>query len=324
MAVAYLAFKNKGSFMNKKTAKKNKPITETPIFRIILTLASIAISILVLSFSALVIYNVAEGNTADAPIYLLWIFVFIGLLSVVVFLKDRTKINAIKCVTLIVIDIILGIIALFADKNPFIFSLIAGIYCVSIIVSRVFNILANRSIRSIILNGLVILLAVLIGTGMIISPTDGAEQVQQLVTMECVFIAVVSFMEAMSVALMELKIKVLLKIVVSTFSLEVLLGLLIMMVAFSFILAAVEPQEVIGSFTDGLWYCFAIVTTIGFGDIVATTAIGRILTVILGIYGLIVVAVITSIIVNFYNETVGKQDQKELKEIQTKEKENRK
>ena len=310
--------------MNKKTAKKNKPITETPIFRIILTLASIAISILVLSFSALVIYNVAEGNTADAPIYLLWIFVFIGLLSVVVFLKERTKINAIKCVTLIVIDIILGIIALFADKNPFIFSLIAGIYCVSIIVSRVFNILANRSIRSIILNGLVILLAVLIGTGMIISPTDGAEQVQQLVTMECVFIAVVSFMEAMSVALMELKIKVLLKIVVSTFSLEVLLGLLIMMVAFSFILAAVEPQEVIGSFTDGLWYCFAIVTTIGFGDIVATTAIGRILTVILGIYGLIVVAVITSIIVNFYNETVGKQDQKELKEIQNEEKENRK
>ena len=322
--MAYLAFKNKGSFMNKKTAKKNKPITETPIFRIILTLASIAISILVLSFSALVIYNVAEGNTADAPIYLLWIFVFIGLLSVVVFLKERTKINAIKCVTLIVIDIILGIIALFADKNPFIFSLIAGIYCVSIIVSRVFNILANRSIRSIILNGLVILLAVLIGTGMIISPTDGAEQVQQLVTMECVFIAVVSFMEAMSVALMELKIKVLLKIVVSTFSLEVLLGLLIMMVAFSFILAAVEPQEVIGSFTDGLWYCFAIVTTIGFGDIVATTAIGRILTVILGIYGLIVVAVITSIIVNFYNETVGKQDQKELKEIQNEEKENRK
>lgn len=310
--------------MNKKTAKKNKPITETPIFRIILTLASIAISILVLSFSALVIYNVAEGNTADAPIYLLWIFVFIGLLSVVVFLKDRTKINAIKCVTLIVIDIILGIIALFADKNPFIFSLIAGIYCVSIIVSRVFNILGNRSIRSIILNGLVILLAVLIGTGMIISPTDGAEQVQQLVTMECVFIAVVSFMEAMSVALMELKIKVLLKIVVSTFSLEVLLGLLIMIVSFSFILAAVEPQEVIGSFTDGLWYCFAVVTTIGFGDIVATTAIGRILTVILGIYGLIVVAVITSIIVNFYNETVGKQDQKELKEIQNEEKENRK
>lgn len=310
--------------MNKKTAKKNKPITETPIFRIILTLASIAISILVLSFSALVIYNVAEGNTADAPIYLLWIFVFIGLLSVVVFLKDRTKINAIKCVTLIVIDIILGIIALFADKNPLIFSLIAGIYCVSIIVSRVFNILGNRSIRSIILNGLVILLAVLIGTGMIISPTDGAEQVQQLVTMECVFIAVVSFMEAMSVALMELKIKVLLKIVVSTFSLEVLLGLLIMIVSFSFILAAVEPQEVIGSFTDGLWYCFAVVTTIGFGDIVATTAIGRILTVILGIYGLIVVAVITSIIVNFYNETVGKQDQKELKEIQNEEKENRK
>ena len=56
-------------------------------------------------------------------------------------------------------------------------------------------------------------------------------------------------------------------------------------------------------------------TTIGFGDFAATSLIGRILTVFLGIYGLIVVAVITSIIVNFYNETAGKKDSKELKEI---------
>ena len=150
---------------------------------------------------------------------------------------------------------------------------------------------------------------------MIISPTNGAEQVQELVTIECVFIAVVSFIEAMSVALAELKIKTLIRIVLSTFSLEVLFGLLVMIVAFSFILAAVEPNDVIATFTDGLWYCFAVVTTIGFGDIVATTAVGKILTVILGIYGLIVVAVITSIVVNFYNETAGKKDAKELKEI---------
>ena len=301
--------------MGKKIEKKKKSISEWPFFRLVLTLASTIISVLILSFSALVIYNVMEGNTENAPIFLLWVFVFVALLSVVMFLRNRTKINAIKCVVLIAIDIVLGIISLFANKNPFLFSLIAGVYCISIILSRIFNIIENRSVRSIILNGLIILFAVLLGIGMIISPTNGAEQVQELVTIECVFIAVVSFIEAMSVALAELKIKTLIRIVLSTFSLEVLFGLLVMIVAFSFILAAVEPNDVIATFTDGLWYCFAVVTTIGFGDIVATTAVGKILTVILGIYGLIVVAVITSIIVNFYNETAGKKDAKELKEI---------
>lgn len=301
--------------MGKKIEKKKKSISEWPFFRLVLTLTSTIISVLILSFSALVIYNVMEGNTENAPIFLLWVFVFVALLSVVMFLRNRTKINAIKCVVLIAIDIVLGIISLFADKNPFLFSLIAGVYCISIVLSRIFNIIENRSVRSIILNGLIILFAVLLGIGMIISPTNGAEQVQELVTIECVFIAVVSFIEAMSVALAELKIKTLIRIVLSTFSLEVLFGLLVMIVAFSFILAAVEPNDVIATFTDGLWYCFAVVTTIGFGDIVATTAVGKILTVILGIYGLIVVAVITSIVVNFYNETAGKKDAKELKEI---------
>ena len=69
-------------------------------------------------------------------------------------------------------------------------------------------------------------------------------------------------------------------------------------------------EDGIKTFADALWYCFAIVTTIGFGDMVAETTVGRILSVFLGVYGLIVVAVLTSIIVNFYNET-SKRDDKE-------------
>ena len=79
-------------------------------------------------------------------------------------------------------------------------------------------------------------------------------------------------------------------------------------------------EDTIPTFGDGLWYAFAVVTTIGFGDFAATTFAGRIATVLLGIYGIFVVAVITSIIVNFYNETSGKNDAKEFKDIHKEDK----
>lgn len=55
-------------------------------------------------------------------------------------------------------------------------------------------------------------------------------------------------------------------------------------------------------------------TTIGFGDMTATSTIGRILPVILGIYGIVVVALITSIIVNFYGEMkkAGPEDEEPM------------
>jgi len=68
-------------------------------------------------------------------------------------------------------------------------------------------------------------------------------------------------------------------------------------------------------FEDALWYCFAVVTTIGFGDLTATTLVGRILSVILGMYGIVVVALITSIVVNFYGEMKKVDPEDELEEI---------
>ena len=165
---------------------------------------------------------------------------------------------------------------------------------------------------------LIIAFVASLSVGIFTSPTEEFSQIQGLVAVECIFIAIVSFFEAARVVFAQLKVKVLFKIILSTFSLEILFGLLTMIVCFSIVLASVESQvegATITSFPDALWYCFAVVTTIGFGDMVAKTLIGRILTVILGLYGLIVVAVITSIIVNFYNETSGKHDQKEIKEI---------
>ena len=300
-------------------SKKNKKsISDWPFFRIILTIASTALSIAILMLSAFTVINIYNNDYASAPNFMIWIFLCLGLMSVVLFLKNRTKINLIKCLVLIAFDITLGIIVLFAKDNPYLFSLTAGLYCITIVISRLFSILQNRTARNIIFNGLIILFAIALGIGLFVSSSQEAENIQNVILVECVFIAIVSFVEAMSIALAQLKVKVLFKIIVSTFSFEVLLGLLITIVCFSLIFISIEPN--MPTFPEALWYCFAVVTTIGFGDIVAITPIGRVLTVILGLYGLIVVAVITSIVVNFYNETAGKHDQKELKEIGKEEK----
>ena len=305
-----------------KKGNKKEKLTDNPVFRIILTLASTVLSVLVLAFSSLTMVNVSDKNYDMVPVCLLMVFVFLVLMRLVLFLKNRTKVNFIKFVVLAIFNVVLGIIGLFAKNNPILFSITAGLYCATIVVSRIFSIVENHSARNIVFNILIILFAALMCVGLMTSPANTLEDVEEVIVVECVFIAIVSFIEAMTIALAQLKVKILLKIIVSTFSLEVLFGLLVMIVAFSFIFVTVEPD--ITTFPDALWYCFAVVTTIGFGDITAITPVGRVLTVLLGLYGLVAVAVITSIIVNFYNETMGKHDAKELKEIKNNEKENHK
>ncbi len=111
---------------------------------------------------------------------------------------------------------------------------------------------------------------------------------------------VLSVMALMAIIFSNISLSVLKKIIVKTHAAEIIFGLLLLIVTFSLLLVFFEPD--IRSFKDGLRYCFAIVTTIGFGDLTAVTDFGRILSVILGAYGIIVVALITSIIVNFYGE----------------------
>ena len=97
---------------------------------------------------------------------------------------------------------------------------------------------------------------------------------------------------------------------------EIILTLLILVVLCSVYFTEVEPN--ITSYVDSLWYSFSVITTIGFGDVSVTTTFGRILSVILGISGIVVVAVFTSIIVNFYNEMNMKRDERELQRIMKK------
>ena len=108
-----------------------------------------------------------------------------------------------------------------------------------------------------------------------------------------------------------LKLHILDNIIKKSLVKEIILSLLILVVLCSLYFTLVEPK--ITSYVDGLWYSFAVITTIGFGDVSVTTTLGRILSVLLGISGIVVVALFTSFIVNFYNEMNKRRKEKDLK-----------
>lgn len=109
------------------------------------------------------------------------------------------------------------------------------------------------------------------------------------------------------------KVKIFLDILLKTHTFDVLLCLIAIVIGFSFLFPMFEDS--ISNYWDAMWYCFAVITTIGFGDFAATTLIGRVLTVILGIYGIIIVAILTSAIVNYYG-AVTKKEKEEDKYIE--------
>lgn len=96
--------------------------------------------------------------------------------------------------------------------------------------------------------------------------------------------------------------------------LDVIFGLLIVLTLTSFILPyAEEGIETVG---DAWWYCFAVVTTIGYGDLTVTSVMGRILSVIIGFYGIIIVSLMTSAIVVYINMVSEKEKQVETQMFQ--------
>ena len=173
------------------------------------------------------------------------------------------------------------------------FRIVAWLYEASLIFSRVLSILRDRTRRGTLLNLALIAVIIILMWQM------------EMISM-ILFIAWQCVAHVATIAFSRIDMPTLKKIIRKTYAAEILFGIVLLIVAFSLVLPHFE--EGITTFTDALWYCFAIVTTIGFGDFAAVTPMGRLLSVILGLYGIIVVALITSIIVNFYGEMKSDDD----------------
>ena len=172
------------------------------------------------------------------------------------------------------------------------------VFMLSLIPGRVFAILQNRRWFNIVLNVAFILLVLF---SMWDLWADAETQVFFIVVVMLV-IALLSLIRIMSVTFARMRLDLLRNIVQKTYAAEIIFGLLLLIASFSFVLMYTDTESFKGEYTNALWYCFAVVTTIGFGDMTAVSTIGRVLSVILGVYGIVVVALITSIIVNFYGE----------------------
>lgn len=95
-------------------------------------------------------------------------------------------------------------------------------------------------------------------------------------------------------------LKTLYRILKQTGALSIFIYYMIFVFVSALLILLVEPE--ITSYADALWYCYAVISTAGFGDIVVHTFLAKIISVIVTIYSLIVIAILTGIIVNFYNE----------------------
>ena len=75
----------------------------------------------------------------------------------------------------------------------------------------------------------------------------------------------------------------------------------------------IEPN--INNYGDSLWFCFASATSIGYGDIAATTPAGRIIAVILTVYSIAVIAIFTAVVVSFFNDIAKVRTNESLQEF---------
>lgn len=106
------------------------------------------------------------------------------------------------------------------------------------------------------------------------------------------------------------RLKVLAGILKRTRADKILVGFIVFLFAVAAVIELAEPD--IKRYGDALWYCYAVISTAGFGDVVAVTFIGKMCSVLLTVYAIFVTAIVTGVVVNFYTQMVEMQRKETL------------
>ena len=243
--------------------------------------------------------------------------VFLGINRVGLHLSNFKK-NMFENLFLTVFIFLLAVIVGLTKFN--IYFLITGMFCysVTIIVYCVLKMKEDRSVQSLIYHSLSIVLAFLFSF-VFFFPAIYAKHASSVSNSNFIVLCFASMIIVSSGKNLlfpyhkELKLNIISNIIKKSMVKEIIAGLMILIILCSVYFTVVEVN--ITSYVDALWYSFAVITTIGFGDVYVSTTLGRILSVILGISGIVVVALFTSIIVNFYNEMNKRREEKTINKI---------
>lgn len=108
-----------------------------------------------------------------------------------------------------------------------------------------------------------------------------------------------------------------------TFLDEVLGVFAIIIIAFTLSLYLFDPS--INNLFDSLWFVISSITTVGYGDVLPYSTVGRIISLILLIVGVLIFSAITGALASYFNKKLlneGSEDLKEIKDqLDTNEKE---
>lgn len=97
-----------------------------------------------------------------------------------------------------------------------------------------------------------------------------------------------------------MRLKIFLSIIKRTGLTKMIATFLVFFFVCSLIIMFAEPK--IKNLADALWYTFVASTSIGFGDVCPQTVVGKIITVLITVYEIIVAAMIPGVVVTYYGE----------------------
>lgn len=286
-------------------------------------LLSIGIAVFSTAVMALSLLSLSYFVTQEETPNLVWILMTVCLFCAAIrqglfYFREKDQKLKIFRLSHAGLMMILGIVSCFFIRNFIILQVESLTVMASLTAYNVVKLISKLKLRNIIVSGLFIGICGCILIDGIITFIQG-DYVNNYIAV-CAILASVSFVSILREAFSKIKFATVKNIFEKTFAAEILLGLVFLIVSFSFVFMAVEGM----SYGDALWLSFSITTTIGFGDVVVKSLIGRIIAVILGIYGIVVVALITSIIVNFYNDIkVPSKEKAQEKEPKNKDEENK-
>jgi len=280
--------------MKKMTARKKENI-----YLVLNVFFSVITMVLALSLTGRV---VAQENNSIS-LFLGLSILSLELTQILLFIVHERKRDRIRDIIIGAMYLVASILGFTANNHYILYFVSNGLVVLTMALNQFLLIEKEKTKRGMITN--ILLGIVLTGLGILIL-TSIQPEIAPLISIVTVVLLLIGALKRLLFPSLRLeKIKLLIDIIIKTHTFDAIVGLLAFVIAFSFLFPMVE--ENITNYWDAMWYCFAVITTIGFGDFYATSLIGRILTVVLGIYGIIVVAILTSVVVNFYNEVSAKE-----------------